>query len=220
MEENKEKKRHAKKKSFRGKNNDRHRERDELREGISFGEPEAEDKPVRNRRGKQGKPDRRKMNERKSRQDEKKAPAKKEPFDDVEDRNPKLRREAEEPVFEFTWADAWGLYGTGYHVVIKDSQDKLYLSWSVDLSYGEMKLGQRLTEFLDDMKKCGIGSWDGKKYTKPGIFDGDTWSIKANSLILKVEAQGTNEYPPEWKHLLQCLHEKWTIPVSKREQWE
>ena len=132
----------------------------------------------------------------------------------------KPKREPEEVIFEFTWADAWGLYGTGYHIVIKDNPEKQYLSWSVDLKYGEMRIGQRLQEFLDDIKACGLSAWDGQRYTKPGIIDGDTWYVKVNSLTLKCEAQGTNEYPAEWKKLLACLHEKWTIPVSKREQWE
>ena len=96
----------------------------------------------------------------------------------------------------------------------------MYLSWAVDLKYDEIKIDRTAQEFLEDMKKCGVASWDGRRYTKQGIFDGDTWSLKVNSLILKCESQGTNEYPAEWKDFLKCLHEKWKIPVSRREQWE
>ena len=143
--------------------------------------------------------------------------------EDLEGISSRSKRDPVEPVFEFTWGDAWGLYGTGYHVVIKDNEenkDKLYLSWSVDLKYGEMRISQKLQEFLDDIKACGVQSWDGQRYTKAGIIDGDTWYFKVNSLSIKAEAQGTNEYPAEWKQLLSCLHEKWGVPVSKREQWE
>ena len=158
---------------------------------------------------------------KKNRQDERKKPERKDlPAETIaEDPTVGLKHEQAEVIFEFTWADAWGLYGTGYHIVIKDNPEKLYLSWSVDLSYDEIKIGDRLQEFLEDIRKCGVASWDGHRYTRQGIFDGDTWSVKINSLKIKCEAQGTNEYPPEWGQFLKCLHEKWKIPVSRREQW-
>ena len=213
MEENKEKKRHGRRRHYRGKNPDKAGEQNK--------EAGAEKKAENEKPAKQDRNSRHVRQERRPRHEDK-IPVKQEIQEDdaAEDKNVKPRREPIEPVFEFTWADAWGLYGTGYHVVIKDNQDKLYLSWSVDLSYGELKIGQRLQEFLDDMKTCGIGKWDGHRYTKAGIFDGDTWAVKVNSLTLKSEAQGSNEYPQEWKTFLKCLHDKWHIPVSKREQWE
>ena len=205
MEDSKDKKKPVRRRHYRGRNTDRKKENDKIESG---------EKPVKqDRDDKSGK---REKKEKNRRQDEKKRPVRRDAKDEIpaEDKAFRVRREPEEPVFEFAWADAWGLYGTGYHVVVKNSQDKLYLT------YGELKMGQRLQDFLDDMKACGIGSWDGRRYTKQGIFDGDTWTIKANSLTLKCEAQGTNEYPDEWKSFLNCLHEKWNIPVSKREQWE
>ncbi len=211
MEEEKEKKRHGKKKRFRGKNNDRPREK----------QKDSEKAPVKEKNNNRDGKGARSQDQGRKASEERKHPARPEEADEIqEEKASKTRREPEEPVFEFTWADAWGLYGTGYHVVIKNSQDRLYLSWSVDLSYGETKIGDRLQEFLSDMKNCGVASWDGRRYTRQGIFDGDTWSVRANSLSLKVETQGTNEYPPEWKAFLKCLHDKWNIPVSKREQWE
>ncbi len=221
--ENKEKKKHGKRRHFRGKNHDKAKEPEkQLDQEKGEKKPEKkekqdkqdrpEKKDRRERQGKQGK---------KNRQEEKKKAEKPAPSEDFlpEDIESNLKREPDEVIFEFTWADAWGLYGTGYHIVIKDNPDKLYLCWSVDLSYDELKIGDRLQEFIEDIRKCGLSSWDGHRYTKQGIFDGDTWSVKVNSLRLKCEAQGTNEYPPEWQQFLKCLHEKWKIPVSKREQW-
>ncbi|MCR5774153.1 MAG: hypothetical protein K6G42_03620 [Lachnospiraceae bacterium] len=246
MEENTEKKKHGKRRHYRGKNNDK-----SGGQGKQTGQEQSADEGVKTREKKENRP---KPHEKKDGSDKKQdrkpkggkphnrndRPGKKEKQEKghkqedrkqasaesaqeasgADDKQVRIKREQVEPVFEFTWADAWGLYRTGYHIVVKESQEKMYLSWSVDLSYGEMKLGQRLQEFLDDMKAIGLSSWDGRRYTKPGIFDGDTWSVKANSLTLKCESQGTNEYPEEWKAFLECLHKKWSIPVSKREQWE
>lgn len=240
MEENKEKKKHGRRRHYRGKGSDKPRESKEQERSAGSEKPAGaeksaeQEKPAAHekaserdrsegsgKRNRHDKGPRHGKGDRRPKQEEKKQ-RKPEAYVETaaEDKVIRTKREPEEPVFEFSWADSWGLYGTGYHVVIKDNQDKLYLSWSVDLSYGEMKLGQRLQEFLDDMKACGVGKWDGHKFTKPGIFDGDTWSVRANSLTLKCEAQGTNEYPQEWKAFLGCLHDKWKIPVSKREQWE
>ena len=264
MEENNEKKKHSRKRFYRGKNNDRSKDKDRTREerpeeDVKRDKPEKNEKPEKparrekaeknersekpergsNKGGSRGgnvnqeKSEGRKSRDRGERQDkgekqeksrrreERRTQRKETPADPApEEKFERSRREPEETIFDFTWADAWGLYGVGYHIVIKDNQERMYLSWSVDLSYGEMKIGQRLKEFLDDMKRTGLNSWDGRRYTKPGIFDGDTWSLKINSLSLKCEAQGTNEYPEEWKEFLKCLHEKWGIPVSRREQWE
>lgn len=223
MEENKEKKKHSKRRHYRGKNGDKTKdpekkasfEKDEKKTG------KAEKSEKKEKRDKPEKKEKRDRQGKRNRQDEKKKPERKEIPDEAfaEENTGGLMHEQAEVIFEFTWADAWGLYGTGYHIVIKDNPEKLYLSWSVDLSYDEIKIGDRLQEFLEDIRKCGLSSWDGHRYTKQGIFDGDTWSVKINSLKIKCEAQGTNEYPPEWGQFLKCLHEKWKIPVSKREQW-
>lgn len=264
MEENNEKKKHPRRRYYRGKNGDRPKDREKQKDQEAGAKNEASEKGAdkgntqgragggerqerqersdqRNRRdkGERQKHDRGEKRDRAERHDrdekhdkadrqekgrkrDDRKPQKKEHTAEPvsEEKYDRPKREPEEIIFEFTWADAWGLYGVGYHIVIKDNPDRLYLSWSVDLSYGEMKLGQRLKEFLEDMKRIGLGSWDGRKYSKTGIFDGDTWALKINSLVLKCEAQGTNEYPNEWKELLKCLHEKWSIPVSRREQWE
>ena len=217
MEENKEKKKRPRKKHYRGKSADKPKEQEQP--AVSGEAEKKHGKAEKHDKG--GKKERRDRQGRRGKAEDEQVPVKPEVSEDVEtgEKAGKAKHEAAETIFEFTWADAWGLYGTGYHVVIKDNPDKVYLSWSVDLGYDEMKLGGRLQDFLDDMKSCGLASWDGRRYTKPGIFDGDTWSIKVNSLKLKCEAQGTNEYPAEWKQFLKCLHEKWKIPVSKREQW-
>jgi hypothetical protein len=220
MEENTEKKKSHRRRHNRSKNKDK----DKVQNRENTEESGAAPEKAGGQQKKGGKPKsegqskhgRSKKHDGHRKQD---APDRQE-INDVPENVEKPKREPEEVIFEFTWADAWGLYGTGYHIVIKDNPDRLYLSWSVDLKYGEMRIGQRLQEFLDDIKECGISAWDGQRYTKPGIIDGDTWYVKVNSLTLKCEAQGTNEYPAEWKKLLNCLHEKWTIPVSKREQWE
>ena len=208
MEENNEKKKHGRRRHYRGRNKDKAE--------AQVKEAGAESRQRQERPDKTDKPDRQRRKERKP------GAARRETADEMQpaQRTERARREPEEMIFDFTWADALGLYGTGYHVTIKDNKEHLYLSWSVDLSYGELKLGQRLQEFLDDMKDCGIAAWDGHKYTKPGIFDGDTWSVKVNSLSLKAETQGTNDYPENWKRFLSCLHDKWGVPVSRREQWE
>ena len=245
MEENNEKKKNPRRRHYRGRNNDRQREGkpgEEIRKDRPDKAEKAEktekpEKPERRSgRGRAGNQDRSESGSRrdkgerpdkgerqeKGRKREDRRPPKKEITVDAapEEKIERTKREPEETIFDFTWADAWGLYGVGYHIVIKDNQERMYLSWSVDLIYGEMKIGQRLKEFLEDMKRVGLNSWDGRRYTKSGIFDGDTWSLKINSLSLKCEAQGTNEYPGEWKDFLKCLHEKWGIPVSRREQWE
>lgn len=224
IKETKEKKRHGRRRHYRGKNNDKAKDQEIKSAPAGSGEKhEKGEKPEKNeKREKPVKKDRRDRQGKRGRKEEKKLPDTNDAPEDIkpEETAEKPKHEPDEVIFEFVWADAWGLYGTGYHLVIKDNPEKQYLSWSVDLKYDEMKIGQRLQEFLDDLKKCGLSSWDGHRYTKPGIFDGDTWSVKINSLKLKCEAQGTNEYPAEWKQFLQCLHEKWKIPVSKREQWE
>ena len=232
MEEQSGKKKHSKKRRFYRKDKDK-RDQNE--------KPEKQDKQEKSERGeKPDKPDKKEKsdfrqskdkNPRKDRQKhhDKDHKGKQDKVEKAESADSEesadipasaIKKEPEEVIFELTWADAWGLYGTGYHIIIKDNKERMYLSWSVDLKYGEMRIGSRLDEFLNDIKGLNIGSWDGKRYTKPGILDGDTWNIKVNSLIVRCEAQGTNEYPPEWKALLQCLHTKWNIPVSKREQWE
>ena len=225
-EENKEKKRHGRRKHYRGKNPDNQKKTEQT--GSAAGsekKQEKHEKPDKSeKRDRQGKKERRDRQGRRGKPEDKDAAVRREARDLAEETAPevkdgKIKHEAAEVIFEFTWADAWGLYGTGYHIVIKDNPEKIYLSWSVDLGYDEIKIGGRLQDFLEDMRKCGLSSWDGRRYTRPGIFDGDTWSVKVNSLRLKCEAQGTNEYPEEWKQFLKCLHENWKIPVSKREQW-
>ena len=218
MEENKEKKKNTRRRNYRGKSKDKAKEQEQKLAQDSH-EKKQEKAEKRDRSEKR---DRRERQVRRGKPEEKKAPDRKNLPDDDEyaEAAEKPRHEPDDTIFEFIWADAWGLYRTGYHVVIKDNPDRMYLSWSVDLKYDEMKIDQNLQEFLEDLKKCGIASWDGRRYTKQGIFDGDTWFLKVNSLKLKCEAQGTNEYPAEWKKFLQCLHDKWKIPVSRREQWE
>ena len=217
MEENKEKKKRNRRRHYRGKNTDKPKDQEQL----AAAEAPEKKQEKGEKHDKAGKKDRRDRQGKRGKNEEKRPVAKAEPAEETEaeDKGSKLKHEAAEIIFEFTWADAWGLYGTGYHIVIKDNPEKMYLSWSVDLGYDEIKIGGRLQDFLEDMRKCGLSSWDGRRYTRPGIFDGDTWSVKVNSLRLKCEAQGTNEYPEEWKQFLKCLHENWKIPVSKREQW-
>ena len=223
MEENKEKKKHSKRRHYRGRSNDK--AKDPEKKGSWEKDDKKSDKAEKSeKKEKRDKPEKKEKRDRqgkKNRQDERKKPERKDlPTETIAEESPVgLKHEQAEVIFEFTWADAWGLYGTGYHIVIKDNPEKLYLSWSVDLSYDEIKIGDRLQEFLEDIRKCGVASWDGHRYTRQGIFDGDTWSVKINSLKIKCEAQGTNEYPPEWGQFLKCLHEKWKIPVSRREQW-
>lgn len=228
MDENTEKKKNHRK-HYRNRNKDKAKrdrsEEQKRRDGQD--RPEEQGRSERSERSER--PDRRGRQKRQESQKKQgvkpdaRAKADTATEEDLEEISSRSKRDPVEPVFEFTWGDAWGLYGTGYHVVIKDNEDnkdKLYLSWSVDLKYGEMRISQKLQEFLDDIKACGVQSWDGQRYTKAGIIDGDTWYFKVNSLSIKAEAQGTNEYPAEWKQLLSCLHEKWGVPVSKREQWE
>ena len=228
MDENTEKKKNHRK-HYRNRNKDKAKRDRSEEQKRRDGQDRPEEQGRRERSERSERPDRRGRQKRQEAQ--KKQGIKPDTRDkadtateeDLEEISSRSKRDPVEPVFEFTWGDAWGLYGTGYHVVIKDNEenkDKLYLSWSVDLKYGEMRISQKLQEFLDDIKACGVQSWDGQRYTKAGIIDGDTWYFKVNSLSIKAEAQGTNEYPAEWKQLLSCLHEKWGVPVSKREQWE
>lgn len=220
MDENTEKKKNHRK-HYRSRNKDKAKRDKAEEQKKNDGQDKKSDRPDRpDRHGRQKKQDFPRKQGIKPDARDKADTATEEDLEEISSRS---KREPAEPVFEFTWGDAWGLYGTGYHVVIKDNEenkDKLYLSWSVDLKYGEMRISQKLQEFLDDIKACGVQSWDGQRYTRPGIIDGDTWYFKVNSLAVKSEAQGTNEYPAEWKQLLCCLHEKWGVPVSKREQWE
>ena len=123
----------------------------------------------------------------------------------------------ENVIFDFCWGNTYGLFSEGYHVMIKDSND-LYLTWSVDLKYGEVKFDNaKLEEFMKDLKALRIDNWNGKTFSKSDFDKGDTWKLEINNIALKMECKGANDYPPEWKTFLDYLHMKWSVPSSTRE---
>jgi len=123
----------------------------------------------------------------------------------------------ENVIFDFCWGNTYGLFSEGYHVMIKDSND-LYLTWSVDLKYGEVKFDNaKLEEFMKDLKALRIDNWNGKTFSKSDFDKGDTWKLEINNIALKLECKGANDYPPEWKTFLDYLHMKWSVPSSTRE---
>ncbi|MBR5377059.1 MAG: hypothetical protein IK139_07230, partial [Lachnospiraceae bacterium] len=121
-------------------------------------------------------------------------------------------------IFDFIWGNTYGLFGQGYHVMIKESDDGMYLSYSVDMKYGEKKLdGAGFEGFMKDMKSLGIDSWDGRTYSDSGFENEDTWRLVANSVVVKTDSKGANAYPPGWKNFLDYLHVRAGIPKSVRE---
>lgn len=120
-------------------------------------------------------------------------------------------------IFDFTWGNTYGLFAEGYHLMIKGGGD-LYLTWSVDLKYGEVPLDNaKLDEFMKDLKALRLDTWNGKTYSDSSFENADTWRIEANHIALVIESKGANDYPPEWKQFLEYLHMKWSVPVSTRE---
>ena len=123
-------------------------------------------------------------------------------------------------IFDFTWGNTYGLFAEGYHIMIKDGGD-LFLTWSVDLKYGETPLDNaKLDEFIKDLKVLKLDSWNGKTWSDSNFENADTWHIEVNHIALIMESKGANDYPPEWKQFLEYLHMKWSVPVSVREMPE
>ena len=120
-------------------------------------------------------------------------------------------------IFDFIWGNTYGLFSEGYHLMIKGGGD-LFLTWSVDMKYGEVPLDNaKLEEFMKDLKALKLDSWNGRTYSDSGFENADTWRIETNHIALILESKGANDYPPEWKQFLEYLHVKWSVPVSSRE---
>ncbi len=129
-----------------------------------------------------------------------------------------MAEKEENIIFDFTWGNTYGLFGQGYHVMIKNSNDSLYFSYSSDLKYGEVKLDNAgLEEFMKDLKALRVDSWNGRTYSDSGFENEDTWRIIINSVTIIVDSKGANAYPPEWNNFLEYLHVKWSVPKSIRE---
>ena len=120
-------------------------------------------------------------------------------------------------IFDFIWGNTYGLFAEGYHLMIKGGGD-LFLTWSVDMKYGEVPLDNaKVEEFMKDLKALRLYSWNGRAYSDSVFENADTWRIETNHIALILESKGANDYPPEWKQFLEYLHVKWSVPVSSRE---
>ncbi len=129
-----------------------------------------------------------------------------------------MAEKEENIIFDFTWGNTYGLFGQGYHVMIKNSNDSLYFSYSADLKYGEVKMDNAaLDDFMKDLKALRVDSWNGKTYSDSGFENEDTWRLIVNSVTIIVDSKGANAYPPEWGKFLEYLHVKWSLPQSVRE---
>ncbi len=131
-----------------------------------------------------------------------------------------MTEKTETIIFDFIWGNTYGLIGDGYHLMIKDSADKLYLTYSVDLKYGEIRFDDaKVTELIKDLKELHVDSWNGKTYSRSEYEEekGDTWRLSVNQIGMILEAKGANDYPPEWKEFLNYFHVKYSVPVSRRE---
>ncbi len=129
-----------------------------------------------------------------------------------------MAEKTEAQIFDFIWGNTLGLIGEGYHITVKESSEKLYLSYSVDLKYGELKFDEnKIAELVKDLKSLRVDSWNGKTYSKSEFEEGDTWHLTVNHIGMILDAKGANDYPPEWTEFLNYLHIKFGIPVSRRE---
>ena len=121
-------------------------------------------------------------------------------------------------IFDFIWGNTYGLFGQGYHVMIKQTDDGTFLSYSVDMKYGETKLDSAGFEgFMKDMKALGIDSWNGRTFSDSSFEYEDTWKLTVNSVVVITDCKGANAYPPGWKNFLDYLHVRCGIPKSVRE---
>lgn len=121
-------------------------------------------------------------------------------------------------LFEFTWGNTFGLFSEGYHLVVKVPKERLYLSYSVDLKYGEIRFDEeKLEELWNDLVALHIHLWSGRTFSNSDFEEGDTWTLTYRYGDHKLEAKGANAYPPEWTELLNYFHIKYSIPVSRRE---
>ncbi len=121
-------------------------------------------------------------------------------------------------IFDFIWGNTYGLFGQGYHIMIKQSDDGMYLSYSVDMKYGEKKLDNAAFEgFMKDMKALGIDGWNQRTFSESSFENEDTWRLIVNSVIVVTDCKGANSYPPGWKNFLDYLHVRCGIPKSVRE---
>ena len=121
-------------------------------------------------------------------------------------------------IFDFIWGNTYGLFGQGYHVMIKESDTGMYLSYSVDMKYGETKLDSAaFVGFMKDMKSLGLDAWNGRTYSDSSFENEDTWRLVINSVVIITDCKGANAYPPGWKNFLDYLHVRAGIPKSVRE---
>ncbi len=121
-------------------------------------------------------------------------------------------------IFDFIWGNTYGLFGQGYHIMIKQTDDGTFLSYSVDMKYGETKLdGAGFEGFMKDMKALGIDSWNGRTFSDSSFEYEDTWKLTVNSVVVITDCKGANAYPPGWKNFLDYLHVRCGIPKSVRE---
>ena len=129
-----------------------------------------------------------------------------------------MSEKEENIIFDFIWGNTYGLFGQGYHVKIKQTDDGMYLSYSVDMKYGENKLDTAAFEgFMKDMKGLGVDSWHSRTYSDSSFEYEDTWRLVINSVIVITDCKGANAYPPGWKNFLDYLHVRCGIPKSVRE---